>query len=389
MEVNNIPADTTIMVIDDAKISRTIMEKLLSKKGFHRIITAESATEAFKILGINGHTGHMEQKNLPVDLIITDLMMPEINGIEFCKTVQTVKEYHHVPIIMVTASNEQGYLEEAFDAGVVDYITKPINPVELVARVRAALRLKKEIDQRKAKEQSLQYLLKSLFEEMETARQTQLSVLAKPLSADKIYIRGNYIPAATLGGDMYYWQQIEQDKYGVILLDVMGHGINTALISMFIRSLIPGIISRVQKPKLVVEELNRHMVSFNNCSRRELDYYFTAIYLLIDKKDHTITFVNSGHPPGLLFMEDHLYYLEKGSLPLGFFKKIVIEEEQIKYHGKAELLIYSDGLIETLGVHKEQMAQNREIIWHYLNNNASDIKQQSDDISYVLINLEN
>jgi len=87
-------------------------------------------------------------------------MMPGLDGVEACRRIKAVERFRDTPIIMVTAMSEAGFLEAAFAAGAVDYLTKPVNRVELLARVRSALRLKREMDRRKAREQELEQALR-------------------------------------------------------------------------------------------------------------------------------------------------------------------------------------------------------------------------------------
>lgn len=114
----------------------------------------------FEMLGIEGRgesgsgrqaAGH--QAN--IDLILLDMMMPEIDGIEACRIIQRHEHLKDIPIIMVTAVGDSKKMAEALDAGAVDYVTKPINKVELMARIRLALRLKKENDWHKERDQRI------------------------------------------------------------------------------------------------------------------------------------------------------------------------------------------------------------------------------------------
>jgi phosphoserine phosphatase RsbU/P len=141
-----------ILIIDDSDDSRDIAEAMLVAAGYGIINTVGSAAEAFRFLGI----GEREtQQPSDVDLILLDVMMPEIDGIEACARIRSQRHYSNVPIIMVTSLADADSLANAFVAGATDYITKPINRVELLARVRSALKLKAELDRREAREHEL------------------------------------------------------------------------------------------------------------------------------------------------------------------------------------------------------------------------------------------
>jgi len=149
-----------ILIVDDSRLSRHIIKSILKTAGYTDIIVAESAHEAFKILDHKGQEG----ADSKIDLILMDIEMPGIDGIEACQRIKTNKRYEDIPIIVVTAFDKTDKLDAAFSSGAMDYIAKPVNEVELVARVRSALRLKQEIDGRKAREQELIEIKRQLEE---------------------------------------------------------------------------------------------------------------------------------------------------------------------------------------------------------------------------------
>jgi PleD family two-component response regulator len=141
-----------ILIIDDSEDGRDIAEAMLSAAGYGIIHTAGSAAEAYHFLGVGEPA---TQQPSAVDLILLDVMMPEIDGIEACARIRSEQRYSSVPIIMVTSLADSDSLANAFVAGATDYITKPINRIELLARVRSALKLKAELDRREAREHEL------------------------------------------------------------------------------------------------------------------------------------------------------------------------------------------------------------------------------------------
>ncbi|MGR3319770.1 MAG: GGDEF domain-containing response regulator [Candidatus Anammoxibacter sp.] len=133
-----------ILIVDDSIDSILLIETFLQKGGYTDIVTAKSATEAFSYLGMDGSNTEMNS----ADIILMDIVMPDIDGIEAVKRIKEVNALKEIPVIMVTAKNDDKNLQLAFDAGAIDYITKPIKKVELLARVRSTLKLKKETDYR-------------------------------------------------------------------------------------------------------------------------------------------------------------------------------------------------------------------------------------------------
>jgi PleD family two-component response regulator len=140
-----------ILVVDDQEDARDLTEGALLSAGYTDIATAASGWEALKILDV----GRVTDEDAAVDIALLDIVMPEMDGVEVCARIRNDTRYADMPIIMVTSLDDMNSLANAFVAGATDYVTKPVNRIELVARVRAALRLKAELDRRQAREREL------------------------------------------------------------------------------------------------------------------------------------------------------------------------------------------------------------------------------------------
>jgi diguanylate cyclase (GGDEF)-like protein len=159
----------SILVVDDSIDSQRLITVFLKSGGYKDIYTVSSAAEAYRFLDLQAFS-----EGQSVDLILMDIVMPDVNGIEACKMLKKLESVLDVPIIMVTAKTEKEELDLAFSAGAMDYITKPINKIELLARVRSALRLKHEVDERKARELELIEVTRQLAASVEVLRQLSL-----------------------------------------------------------------------------------------------------------------------------------------------------------------------------------------------------------------------
>jgi PleD family two-component response regulator len=140
-----------ILVVDDSEDSRDLTEGALLSAGYTDILTAGSGWEALKVLDIGRNT----EEKPTIDVVLLDIVMPEMDGVEACARIRNDARYGDLPIIMVTSLDDMNSLSNAFVAGANDYVTKPVNRVELVARVRAALKLKQELDRRQEREREL------------------------------------------------------------------------------------------------------------------------------------------------------------------------------------------------------------------------------------------
>ncbi|QGQ98638.1 fused response regulator/phosphatase [Paenibacillus psychroresistens] len=324
----------SIIIVDDNLTNQLIIVRILENAGYKDLLTASSAQELFIHLKMD--TSNTQE--LPVDLILLDMMMPAIDGVEACRRIQDQSHLRDIPIVFVTAMGDSNKMAEALDAGAIDYVMKPINKIELLARIRSALRLKYEKNWHKERD-------KHINSELELAKQVQGSVLSQPIDDENVKIDAFYQPSFELAGDFYAWYRISEHRYGIILLDMMGHGISSSLVCMFISSVLQDTIKKITDPEQVISELNRYMNRLNMPDKL-VNYYFTAIYLVLDTEEKTIEYVNAGHPPGLVFMDDQVVQLEQSSCAVGFFEKINISKGKLKYTGSLQIVLYTDGLME-------------------------------------------
>ena len=182
-----------ILIVDDSRDEQDLLSTRLRAAGYESLLVADSAEAALGILG----QGNPGQRTGEVDLILMDILLPGVDGLEACRRITATEQLQDIPIIVITAKTEEKDLLAAFAAGAMDYIRKPVNPVELVARVSSALTLRAERTTRKVREQEL--LLRT--QELEQALR-DVKVLRRliPICANCKRVR-------TDAGD---WQQLEE-----------------------------------------------------------------------------------------------------------------------------------------------------------------------------------
>ncbi len=181
-----------ILIVDDSPEQQVLLRAMLGKAGHTDLLSANSAKSAFPMLDMDGH-----EPPSRIDLILMDVLMPELDGVEACRQIKSRPHLCDIPIIMVTAKNDHSNLQAAFAAGANDYITKPVSSVELLARAASALALKKEMDCRKAREQEL---CRSNEELQKALRDVKVLRGLIPICASCKKIRND-------GG---FWQQLEE-----------------------------------------------------------------------------------------------------------------------------------------------------------------------------------
>ncbi|TVX86758.1 SpoIIE family protein phosphatase [Paenibacillus agilis] len=331
-----------ILVVDDNPTNVMLIREILRKDGYQRISTASCAQEMYQHLGLDysGKSEDAHPKEPDVDLILLDMMMPEIDGLQACRHIQQLNHLRDIPIIMVTAVADSNILADALDAGAVDYVTKPVNRIELLARIRLALRLKQEKDWHKERDYHIR-------QELRLAAKVQESVLTEPYEDQAITIKAIYRPSEELAGDLYAWFPLSNGKYGVLILDMMGHGVSSALLCMYIASALRTTVKSEAAPDIVLQQLNAKFDQLYMNDSLTL-YYMTAIYVIVDTKNDVIRYANAGHPPGIVVMENgEVIQMETTGHPVGMFPELHIDVKEISCTHRFRVGLYTDGLVES------------------------------------------
>ncbi|MGM0598636.1 MAG: PP2C family protein-serine/threonine phosphatase [Candidatus Rifleibacteriota bacterium] len=349
-----------ILVVDDAPDNLLLLEVILESEDFNSIVLANSAVEAYEKL-------RKCKGDAAIDMILMDIMMPEISGIEAIKEIRRSPEYRDIPILVVSARSETDMLVEAFNAGAVDYLTKPINELELIARIRSMLRLKSETDHRKFHENELeelarqlelknfelQRILDELHSDLEAAGKMQRSLLPEPgIKVDGFSYAWYFKPCETIGGDLLNMVPLNPEISSFFILDVSGHGIQSAMLAVSIHrmlsawggqnSIVRNADNSFRTPDEVVAELNREfLIQKNNFQ------YFTMIYGLLNSKENSLSYCRAGHTPLILQnTEGEIFVKEEGSIPVGLNEDGSYTEFKLYLKPGDRIVVYSDGITE-------------------------------------------
>ncbi|MER1998809.1 MAG: fused response regulator/phosphatase [Lysinibacillus sp.] len=372
-----------IIIVDDNEVNLFVMEKILQGEQYEKIVPLKSAEELFN---------YLDPSNAPycyeVSVILLDIMMPVMDGIEACRILKQNPQFKDVQVIFVTALEDKEKLSEALDVGGIDYLTKPINKIELLARIRVAKRLKAELDWHKAQEEKIQ-------QELSLASRIQQSLLSPAITEPNLAIRASYLPSSNLAGDMYYWEKLDDHRYAVMILDMMGHGVSASLVCMYISSVLREAINNLKEPELVINEMNRYMNLLQN-EKENILYYFTGIYYIIDTKKKVLEYVNAGHPMGFALVdEQETIPLTQTASAVGFTDEMKIEKQVIPYTSSIQIVVYTDGVLEANnGDEIEVEMQFKELagkMWPLCDNpidhlvEAEKQENQPDDMCVLLI----
>ena len=327
----------TVLLVDDEPANLQIVNSILKDTYKTRI-----ATNGAKAL-------ELANQDPAPDLILLDVMMPEMDGYEVCSRLKSDDRTRDIPVIFLTGQTEIDDETRGFEVGAVDYIHKPFSPAVVQARVRTHLVLRGIRNQLASQLQTIQ-------SEMATARQIQLSILPREIPAIKgLEIAARYIPMTAVAGDFYDFIQIDEKRIGILVADVSGHGMPAALISSMLKIALDGQTECASDPARVLAGLNKAL-----CGKFQ-GHFVTAVYVVVDVEKQSIFYAGAGHPP-LIFM-DHSAgkardFVENG-LFLGFFPEATYSAVEIPFTAGDWGVLYTDGIPEMTDPSDEQFGLDR------------------------------
>ena len=350
-----------LLVVDDNEMNRDMLSRRLSRRG-HTVTTAEDGHIALDL--IDKHA---------FDVILLDIMMPGISGIEVLKTLRQSYSHADLPIIMATAKSENEDMIAALKLGANDYVTKPLDFPVVLARVNTQLSLKRSQDALKKAHDRMKH-------DLDAAAEIQQKWLPDDLpKTDSIDMAWKFHPCDELAGDFLNIIQLNENEIGIYVMDVMGHGVQAALLSFSVsRNLSPmaGSDSIVLKsgeqdpvsPVEVLTNLNTLYPFLANNNR-----FFTLLYGILDLRDSRFRYACGGHPGPLIFSSNgQIQDLTENSFPIGIVEEADFEQAEIKLNPGDRMYLYSDGFIEETNTNGELFDIN-QFQESLKNNNASTI----------------
>jgi sigma-B regulation protein RsbU (phosphoserine phosphatase) len=327
----------TVLLVDDAPTNIQVVNSIL--KDTYKIRIATNGAKALDIAN-----------QLPApDLILLDVMMPEMDGYEVCSRLKSADQTRDIPVIFLTGQTEIEDETKGFELGAVDYIHKPFSPAVVKARVHTHLVL------RGIREQLASQLL-IIRREMETARQIQLSILPREIpSVAGLDIAARYIPMTSVAGDFYDFIPIDENRIGILVADVSGHGMPAALISSMLKIALDAQTSCAADPARVLAGLNQSL-----CGKFQ-GHFVTAAYLLVDTEKQSLSYAGAGHPPLILRDQSagNTQSIEENGLFLGFFPEATYTAVEVPFKDGDWAVLYTDGIIETTNLSEEQFGEDR------------------------------
>jgi|SRR5271165_623731 len=315
----------TVLLVDDAPANIQVVNSIL--KDIYKIRIATNGPKALELARVAP----------PPDLVLLDVMMPEMDGYEVCTRLKSDPDTREIPVIFLTGQTEVEDETRGFDVGAVDYIHKPFSPAVVKARVQTHLVL------RGIREQLAQQLM-TIQKELETARQIQMSILPSEIpKIDGLEIAARYVPMTSVAGDFYDFIVVDEKHIGILVADVSGHGMPAALIASMLKIALAAQEAHASDPAKVLLGLNHSL-----CGKFQ-QHYVTAAYLFVDMAKCTLTYAGAGHPPLLLWggTSEGVRAVEENGLFLGKFDFARYSSVELPLEADSWGLLYTDGISET------------------------------------------
>lgn len=341
--MNRKKKNSMILIVDDSKDSRLLLTAILKREGF----ILQEAPDGRSVAEIC--------KEEPPDLILLDIVMPHKDGYETCRELKNNLETQNIPIIFLSAKDDTSDKVKGLDLGAVDYITKPFDKAEVVARVKTQLKIHNLTNALIESNRLLQEKQTKIEEDLEAAAQIQSALIpaAKP-ELPELSFSWQFVPSDQSGGDIFNIHLLDDRTLAVYLVDVSGHGVPAAMVTVSVaQSLQPhgyavlhrndGDSSRLapRDPSRVLNILNR------DYPIERFDKYFTIVYMIIDRLSGTIIYSNAGHPsPLLLRNSGSIERLDAGGPMIGLGDLLPFEDGKKQLTKGDRLYLHTDGITE-------------------------------------------
>lgn len=331
-------SNAALLVVDDNEDNRYTLTRRLSREGYQNVTTANNGREALECL--NGQA---------FDLVLLDVMMPEMNGYEVLEHMKASVALRDIPIVMISALDETNSVIRCIELGAEDYLNKPFNPVLLRARVGALLEKKRLRDE-------VRRNLDRLEKEMDAARELQLGMLPRqfpPWSpAEPVAVHAIMEPAREVGGDLYDCFYADDQTFCFLVGDVSGKGAPAAMFMARTRSLVRMTVelwrqwrNEAIQPAQLIEAVNREL-----CQNNDGRMFVTLFFGLLNTRNGLLSFINAGHPaPHLMRTGGSAVQIEaRPGLPLGVRQHARYESRTLVLQPGDAMFVCSDGVFEAL-----------------------------------------
>lgn len=341
-----------VLVVDDSKAQRRMLSMQLARWGY-RVTEAASGEEALALCQV-----------MAFDIVLSDWMMPGMSGLDLCRAFRALPRDGYGYFILLTSKSEKTEIADGLEQGADDFLTKPVSPDELRARLRAGERIigmQSELVEKNRLVNStldkLQKIYDSLDRDLIEARKLQQTLVRdryRDYGGGAVSVM--LIPSGHVGGDLVGSFLINPRCLVLFSFDVSGHGVASAMLTARLAGLLSAgapdhdltMSTRSQAgtdawpPEMVAFRLNKMMTE-----RIQVDQYFTMVYAEVDLQTGTVKLVQAGHPHPLVLRADgRVDVVGQGGLPIGLIDGAVYDRITLRLAPGDRLFLMSDGITE-------------------------------------------
>ncbi len=337
-----------ILIAEDDNVSRLILASTLKKLG-HEVVAAENGLKALQAY---------QKDNFAV--LISDWMMPGMDGPALCREVRKLSRENYTYIVLLTTLEGKSNYLEAMDAGADDFMTKPFDADQLTGRIHVAARII-ALQQRVTEgARELREKNEQMEDELKMARELQMALLPQkfptiprgvPPTESAIKFSSFYYPMAAVSGDFFTVNRLSDTAVAVFIADVMGHGVRAGLITTMISALVEKFSAEAADPAEMLTKINRSLYAI--LKHTDSSLFVTGFYLAANAAHSEILYANAGHPEPLLV------HRRKGELksisansgggpPLGLFDDSRYQTCRCPLAADDFIMLFTDGLFEVV-----------------------------------------
>lgn len=334
-----------VLVVDDNEANRDVLARRLQRQGI-RATGAEDGRRALEIV-----------RQEPFDLILLDVMMPEMNGYQVLEQLKADPALRHIPVIMISAVDDIDSVVRCIELGAEDYLFKPFNPVLLKARVEASLEKKLLRDKERA-------YINAVKQELELGRRTQADFFPGDLpEVPGWWLGALFQPAREVGGDFYDVFRLPDQRLVLVIADVCDKGVRAALFMVLVRSLMRAFAEQTAQagddPLISVQLTNNYITSHHH-NRSHLHMFATLFFGILEPDTGKLTYINAGHEaPLLLDSRGIVQVLETTGPAVGFMSSSRYGQATAQIEHGATLLAYTDGVTEARNANGDLYTEER------------------------------
>lgn len=341
-----------VLIVDDSRAQRRILSSYLGRWGYH-VYEAGTGEEALELC-----------QTEVIDLIVSDWMMPGMNGLEFCQAFRGLDRAHYGYFILLTSKSEKAEVAQGLDGGADDFLTKPVAGDELLARIRAGeriLRMERELTEKNRLVSSTLSEISDLYDALDRdlieARKLQQSLVRERYrDFETATVSMLLRPSGHVGGDLVGFFPINDRQIGIFSIDVSGHGVASALMTARLAAYLTGstpdqniAIRLSETGDFVAANPSDVAAALNTLMLREMDtdLYFTMLLGHFDRVTGEFVMTQCGHPSPVVQKSDGtIEFVGDGGLPIGLIPNAAYEDVSVTLTPGDRIFVFSDGVTE-------------------------------------------